>query len=334
MDAMKRLIEINEQEGNWEEAYQHRTRLMNVKDSLQTEQTKFSYLIKELEQELSTNLSLGKSYTLAKKEVTQRTQALMLLGVLLLVFSILLLVIIGQHRRLRVLNEQLKAINLNKDKIIATLSHDVRTPLVGVEGIMELLRQDIISAEEKAEALSKLENQLDRLKLNIDSLVSWSLHQLKFNKTTLKSLRVADLFDNVTGYANDFAAKNGVRLISDLADENVKVYADQDHLNVIIRNLVSNAIKFSQSGSDVILLSQSTPNGTEIKVSDFGSGMTKEQVERLFRSDAQTDAKRHDGFGLGLRLVKEYVELNQGQISVDSTLGEGTTFTLLFKTQA
>jgi signal transduction histidine kinase len=331
MDALRRLVKIHKQQGDWEGAFKHELMYRNIKDSIQTEKTKFAYLVNELEQELSANLTLGRNYHRAKKEVSERTQALMLLGVLLLVFSILLLVIIGQHRRLRVLNEQLTAINLNKDKIIATLSHDVRTPLVGVEGILDLLRKDMISAEEKSLALGKLENQLDRLKLNIDSLVSWSLHQLKFQKTTKKALSVSNLFDNVIAYANDFAVKNDVNLISDLTDESLTVNVDQDHINVIIRNLISNAIKFSKPGSDVILLGQPANDGTEIQVTDFGSGMTSDQINRLFSADAQTDPKRHDGFGLGLRLVKEYVERNDGSISVESIRGKGTTFTLHFK---
>ncbi len=330
IDALTRLNKIYVRKGDWKSAYEHNILLTNIKDSLLVEKTKFDYLVGEIEDTHQTNLLLDRRFKSAKIQVAERTKALLVFGLLLAIMGVLLAIVIGQRKKLGVLNHTLTERNTQKDKIIATLSHDVRIPLVGLEGLIELLKMDIVSEEEKGKALQSLEVSLANLKLNVDALLSWSLSQLKGGEPKMEHISVTEMFNQARSFMETKLISKQIDLTTEITPPDLHLFADKGHIQVVIRNLFSNSIRFSKPRGKIIFSAKADDQSVYITVRDFGAGIATEDFNYILGDKVYTKSRDNDGSGMGLRLVKEYVLLNKGVISFESKLNKGTTFKMVF----
>jgi len=229
------------------------------------------------------------------------------------------------------LNEQAQKLNdLNtlKDRLISVLAHDLRAPLSTLRGLFSLLEDDSISHEQFLSmiphALKKLEYTSDFL----DTLLFWVNSQMENFKNSVKSFLIKEIVTLKIQNYHEQAASKGITLVENVPDS-LAVLADQDSIRIVIRNLLTNAIKFcGQNDTISISARQQDDNYVILSVKDTGVGMSETQLNKLFKSkvDSGTGTNNESGTGMGLLFCKDLVEKCNGKIWVQSGLGQGTEF--------
>ncbi len=235
-------------------------------------------------------------------------------------------------------NDAAELVRLQKAKqqFLANISHEIRTPINGIAGLANLLHQDLQS-EDLTSYLSAIQHSAENLKVIINDILDLSAIEsgkLKFEKIAF------NLHDLLPPLINTFTyqAKEKKLNLSYALDEklNTILVGDPVRLNQILINLISNSVKFTNAGSiQVICTADLQQRGTcwvRIEVIDTGVGIAEEKIDTIFESFSQADAsvtRRYGGTGLGLTIVKQLVELQEGKISVDSKLHRGSTFRVM-----
>ena len=226
--------------------------------------------------------------------------------------------------------KELKELNLNKDKILSVLAHDLRSPFHGLLGLTDILANNIdeLTNEETKNAAFHINNTVDNILKLLNNLLEWSLVQsgrIKFIPA------VEDLHGSVELIIKLFhvnAEQKSITLKNEIV-EGTLVWADKDMVDIILRNLISNAVKFTDRNGQVKISSKNFDEFVEIKVSDTGVGIDEQKQNKLFNLNAQLTTKgtqNESGTGLGLNLCKELISKHGGSIRVESKIGEGTSF--------
>lgn len=226
--------------------------------------------------------------------------------------------------------KELEELNTHKENILAILSHDLRSPLGSIIEIANYLRTDMdkMNREELSQMLELLyQASTDELNM-LDYLLEWA--RIKYASEVFSPLTM-DLRQRVTKALETFqpmAIAGAVSLNNEVPSEYL-VYADKKMLMSIIQNLVSNALKYTPPGGSITVSATKEDGFVMVKVKDTGTGMPKEKLEKLFKPQLKTLVRiRKDdkGAGIGLLLVKGFIERNDGQIWAESEEGQGTTF--------
>ncbi|WP_299319337.1 sensor histidine kinase [uncultured Maribacter sp.] len=229
-------------------------------------------------------------------------------------------------------NEELEKVNKLKNKLFSLLTHDVRGPLNNVGTIVEMIESQLEESELK-EITKKLKNEVtDRISM-VNVLLDWSYNQLEGVNLDKKICDLDILFTSIKKEFKRMANDKGIDI--ELAIYCRELFIDENMLKVILRNLTSNAIKFSEKGQKIILSSKCTSNIVEIGVKDFGLGMNTDWQNTSEINSGPTVRKGtigEKGTGFGLMITKDFVEMNGGTISCISEINKGTEFILSFKT--
>ncbi|WP_347474021.1 HAMP domain-containing sensor histidine kinase [Acinetobacter thermotolerans] len=239
------------------------------------------------------------------------------------------------YNELKELYEQQCAMNFSKTKFFQIIAHDLRAPFHGLLGFSEVLAEERETLDESS-IQSITEYLYDNAKSTynlLESLLTWAMaeggrfvyHPINFELKQSSKI-VCDVLKSL-------ALNKKIALI-DRIPEGVKVNADINMITSVLQNLVSNALKFTPTNQEgqVILYAEAEDELVRIQVQDTGLGMIEEQMKNLFKPDLVVSVKgtaEEKGAGLGLVLCKRFVDLNHGQIYVDSKEGQGTTFTVL-----
>ncbi len=232
------------------------------------------------------------------------------------------------ERRVAERTQDLKASNQVKDKLLGIISHDLRTPLNNLSGLLELSEQKALSAGEIQHFSQTVRHNIKYIAGTIQNVLDWSLTQMERIETRPRDVPLSPLVYQVIDTYR-FAADQKAILFRKIVPEEVVVIADHHQLELVIRNLVDNAIKFTLQGGIITIGCRPQAERVEIFVADTGQGMTAEQAQRLLRGSslyttAGTDEER--GTGLGLQLCKEFVANNGGVLQIKSEPGKGTEF--------
>ena len=238
---------------------------------------------------------------------------------------------IQAEKEIKLKNIELQKINAEKDKFFSIIAHDLRSPLGGFMRLTELLSDD--NQDFTPEEIKDITLTLSRSSRNIfnllENLLEWSLMQQ--GKIPYKP-QILVLQDEVADCVKIFAESAGNKFIEITVDidKGMKAFADKNMLQTVIRNLVSNAIKFTGRGGKVTISATSDENNkTVVAVKDTGIGMSSEMVEDIFSLDGNTNRAGTEGessTGLGLLLCKEFVEKNGGILGVKSEPEQGSIF--------
>jgi two-component system, sensor histidine kinase and response regulator len=174
---------------------------------------------------------------------------------------------------------------------------------------------------------------LDAVQEDLDNLLYWAQSQLQGLQINCEELKVRTIVDEKIKLFKDAADRKGLTIINEITDELV-VLADKNHLGLIVRNLMANAIKFNKRGGSIRIQEKRVGDHVEISVTDSGVGIKTNDLKRLFNaqthfSNLGTDEEK--GSGIGLLLTKEFIEKNGGAIWVTSEVGKGSTFTFTTK---
>jgi two-component system, sensor histidine kinase and response regulator len=226
---------------------------------------------------------------------------------------------------------QLKELNASKDKFFSIIAHDLRNPFAGVLGYSEILANDAekMSKEELVEFSSSLFSQAKTIFDLLENLLSWSRLQTGRMQVNPKNTRLSEKICDVIDLYESIAEKKNITLFCN-REEAIEVFADKDMMYTVLRNLTSNALKFTQEGGRIEIKAIELENDFfEISVIDSGIGISEDNIKKLFIIDVQYSHKGtsdEEGTGLGLILCNELVRRNGGTIWVESILGRGTKF--------
>ena len=227
-------------------------------------------------------------------------------------------------------NEKLTELNNTKDKFFSIIGHDLKGPLNSLTSFSQLLINHTSSlSEEEIRTIAKdLDKSLKNLYELLENLLGWARSQTGRIAFHPENFQIADLLkENVRLLSK--AAHNKKIKMELIADDHVTTFADPNSIRTVIRNLLSNAIKFTHADGVISLYVDEWKDYIEIGIRDTGVGMSEEDKQKIFdvgSKHSTLGTNNEKGTGLGLILCKEFVERNQGNISVDSNPGEGTTF--------
>ena len=224
-------------------------------------------------------------------------------------------------------NKELQKMNDTKEKLFSIISHDLRSPIAQLKNSLDLVNREYMSPETFQQISVKLSSEVDRLHSTLDNLLRWSISQLQGIKASPERISLASLLEQKLMVFQQVAEQKSIKLI--LEDVNRYVWADPDHLLLVLRNLISNAIKYSYHDGEVLIRSYSKNQQVIIEVIDNGMGMSEEVKAAIFQHDnimSSTGTANEKGTGLGLKLCKEFIEKNNGQIWIENGEQKGITF--------
>ncbi len=225
-------------------------------------------------------------------------------------------------------NSELELVNKTKSRLLTILSHDLRSPINNMSSLIELIREHQFNAEEMNEILPPLQKSISDTTEFMALLIAWTQSQnsgMNPNKDTFDlGELIAKCVDLLSPSAKSKKLKVGMKIGIDMA------YGDKNMIDLVLRNLITNAIKFSEQEGEIQITTSLTDNNTvKVSVRDFGIGMDEERQRSLFdvtRKVSTVGTAGEKGFGMGLILCKDFVELNDGTLGFESEKGAGSTF--------
>lgn len=226
--------------------------------------------------------------------------------------------------------KELEELNTHKESVLAILSHDLRSPLSAIIGTAKYLKENFNKMKPEAvqEMLDLLyKSSVDELDM-LDYLVEWARIKYASDVFSPEKIRLTDFIVKVFEILQETASINTINLHHEI-DVETSVFADGKMLISIIQNIVSNAIKHTEKGGTITVSAKKKDDKIIVQVKDTGIGMSKEIMEKLFTPQMKTlseTRKKNKGAGIGLLLVKGFLEKNGGEIWVESVEGEGSSF--------
>ncbi|NNC49280.1 MAG: tetratricopeptide repeat-containing sensor histidine kinase [Flaviramulus sp.] len=222
--------------------------------------------------------------------------------------------------------KHLENVNNVKDKLFSIISHDLKDSLSSINGFIDLLKDGSLSREEFDALIPELSENANNASLLLFNLLNWSKSQMQSLEPKPTLFDVQEVFEDKLKLVENRLENKGINLV----DHSLRdfAYADRSMFEIVIQNLLANALKFCKEG-DTITVSNHISNGScIISVADTGIGISKSNIEKLFKNNSfsTVGTNNEKGTGLGLSICKELVELNNGKIWVESTQGVGSTF--------
>jgi two-component system sensor histidine kinase/response regulator len=232
-----------------------------------------------------------------------------------------------QNRHIIKQNQDLERINSEKNKLMSIIAHDLRSPLSNIQNYLELVTEYELDTAERRMVEGDLLKVTRRTMDMLGKLLAWSKAQMDGVNVKLSYVNLRDALYNTVELEKSIALKKGIKLIPEL-DWDIRIVADSDMLQLVIRNLISNAIKFTMQGGQIFFKAKQIGSECWLIIRDNGVGMSAEKQSELFSLHAQSTfgTGNEKGVGLGLLLCKEFTELQGGRIWVESAPGEGTAF--------
>lgn len=226
-------------------------------------------------------------------------------------------------------NEELKTLDKMKDEFLSNVSHELKTPLISIEGYSEVLRDETLGKlnQQQKKAVNTVIRNADRLERLINSILYLSIEEAGRMRYYFRSIQIADVIEKSILDMLPQIRTDDLKIKKELAYNLPLIEVDEDRLMQVMINLIGNAIKFTPSGEIVISANEENDN-IHITVSDTGIGISKNIINNLFERFYQGDAstkRKYGGTGLGLHICKLIIDAHNGKIWVESEEGVGTT---------
>lgn len=237
--------------------------------------------------------------------------------------------ILEKTAQLEARQQLLEKTNRQKNKMLSIISHDLRTPIQSVRNLLDLHEKEIMSDEELINYMPEVKREMSNVTDLLENLLAWS-RQLEDNQEIKKEkIQLEPLVLEVCRLYQFYAKGKSVQLVTEMPPV-LEITADRQMIRTVLRNMVSNAIKFSNPGGRVMINAAVTGNEIRISVSDEGRGITPGHIARIINGEELTTKGTNGeyGSGLGLGLCREFIHKNKGQLYITSTPGLGSTFTV------
>jgi len=342
-DNYRLLSKIYESEGNYKEALWYKNKESVLKDTIFAEYKKQEATLAENDYELlhfeQTNQKLKSLNELQKERLRKQGITIAFVVVAFTLASILIILLIyvnssrnhyfkeleNRNRVISEINAELQKNNEIKTKLFSIISHDLRSPLATTKGLLLLLKDEPNLPEEFRIYLNQMSKNLDGTFILLDNLLKWSATQMQSVKVKPSTFSMLGLIQEIAELYRPVAQEKNIEILV-LPSEKYTVLADRDMLHLVLRNLVSNAIKFTPENGKIEISTEKREKELAIHVKDTGVGIPKENLEKIFEGLSTRGTASEKGTGLGLQLCKEFITLNNGELKVKSIENEGSTF--------
>jgi len=235
------------------------------------------------------------------------------------------------EKHLQQSERELKEANASKDKILSIIGHDLLGPIGTQKSILDLVIDDVenFSREEILSLLHTMKPSLDATFTMIENLLSWARIMRRSIKPNLKQNDLSYIVEKSFDLLKQQAEQKKIRLAY-TGDKKVLAVFDKNLVEIVIRNLLSNAIKFSNPDSEIRVAAVKQKKVVKVSISDKGMGLSEKDIHKILKEkekiESRIGTRKEKGTGLGLIVVKEFIQLNNGQLHIESQPGEGTTF--------
>lgn len=338
MDRLKlsyfELYKSKKEQGRYDEALTYFEKHNILEDSLFSNENQNKINNIQTKQEIDLK---DKQIEIQKLKIKSDTRKVYLLAII--TFSIALLFILffwlyvtkrKTNQLLLEKNKEILNVNKQKDKFFSIIAHDLRGPFNGFLGLTELLAEDIneMNNDEIQFASTNMRSSAQNLKRLLDNLLEWSKMEQGLIPFSLKEINLAEITEECTAPFQNSAHKKEISIDTKI-DQNVKIFADQNILQSVIRNILSNAIKFTPRKGSIKIQGWEDMKNTFISIADSGIGMNPVMLENIFKIDVKnnrTGTEDEPSSGLGLVLCKEFVKKHNGEIWIESEEGKGSVF--------
>lgn len=330
--ATNSLYYCYQKKGDFKKAFEYLLINKSVQDSLKNTE-KLKKITK-----LELDLKFEKMRLEKENELNRQKAFNVYLVIILISGAVILLLIVRSSRnkklvniKLNELNAELNNVNSAKDRFFSIIAHDLKSPFMGFIGLTEIMAEDInsFSKTELSEMIKGVHNNAKNLFKLLSNLLEWAQIQQGKESFNPRAIPLADVILQNINLLIKKGEQKGIEIKLDVPSNQI-VFADDSMLNSIIRNLLSNSLKFTSRGGKVNIKSkQIESNMIEVSVSDTGIGMSSDLCSKLFKPEEKVGRKGTEGedsTGLGLLLCKEFVDKHSGKIWVDSEEGKGSTF--------
>ena len=349
----KYLAEVYKSQGNINQAFFHLSSYQTLSDSLQSKASRDRLALMQgmFDQDLATKqVELLKAQNESQKYRIQANNRYMLIGGIAS-FMILILGVwmFFLHRNLKKAHadllvqqqkselqnlelesksKELTEINETKNKLFSILGHDLKGPIGQVKSVMDLMLKEQLDQDEFMELLEYLKNDIDTVDFTLNNTLKWSVAQMEGFEINSVQFDLSKVIENVLALLQHSIKKKNL-VIFNQTGSNIFVFGEPESMEVSIRNIINNAVKFSNPGDAITIYTEKDKGWVSLFILDQGVGMEKKQLEKLLSENyiltkSQPGTLKEKGSGLGLQLVKEFVKRNNGEISIESQLGHGT----------
>ena len=229
-------------------------------------------------------------------------------------------------------NAELKRTISNRDKMYSVIAHDLRSPMASIRMVLNLLVSTISSeliGEELFSLLDKANKESEETHDLLDNLLKWTKSQTGRLNVVHQNFDISDVLIGIEDIFSLIEKKKKQKINFDKQTGSIMVRADKDMLNTVLRNFMSNAIKFTPEGKDIDILVDKQDKFVKVSIRDHGVGISPERIATLFSAGQTTyGTNNEEGSGLGLQLCQDFARKNGGDVMVESVLGEGSTFSV------
>ncbi|HEY5826655.1 MAG TPA: 7TM diverse intracellular signaling domain-containing protein [Cyclobacteriaceae bacterium] len=231
---------------------------------------------------------------------------------------------------------QLKTANTVKDRLLSVMSHDIKSPLNSLRGILNIFNKGTITKDDLKHYTQHIENDLGKTTMLVENILHWTNNQLKGIQVHKEEFVLNKLIEENIQLLHTIATNKKISIRHDLNGQLI-INSDRNILNLVVRNLVSNAIKFSHEGGTIDIHVNLTNQLLKIEVKDQGVGMGESTLQKLFVKDTNVTTagtNNEKGTGLGLALCNDYLVKAGGQLLIESKKGEGSSFSILIDVES
>jgi two-component system sensor histidine kinase/response regulator len=236
-----------------------------------------------------------------------------------------------QKQVLEAQTKELTKLNEVKDKMFSVVSHDIRSPLTSLQSMLYLYNNAFVTPDEIKDLMPAITLHVNNTASFVDNLLYWAKSQLKGLKVSKTMFNLKECIQAEIDLLNTKATEKNISFVWN-APSIVNVFADKDMMAIVMRNILNNALKFSNENSKVQVVISDNAVETQVCIKDEGKGMTQEQLNNLFVTNNSTSGTADEvGAGLGMILSKDFVDKNDGKIWVESKVGEGSSFYVVLR---
>ena len=325
-NAHKYLAQIYESQKNYplsiQEWKQYTKMYIDITEKTVTQESGRKVIKAEAERDIA----------IKQKEIEQHKLYTLLTSVVAFLVLVLGGVAYYFYRREQKQKKELIVLNATKDKLFALISHDLISPVDTLKNYTILMDWGAMTQETFAESLQRFKTTLSNTSNMLENVLHWAVTQMDGMTPKRENVNVSEVLKEQIALVEPMANDKKIQIQQSITTD-VQLNMDKNHLALILRNVLQNALKFTNKGGTIRFSYQNTEGGKRIRIEDNGIGMTPEIRAQLFQIDKNTQrtgTSEEKGTGLGLILTKELVELNGGQVDVLSEVGKGTIFTLAF----
>lgn len=357
VEALETLVKIREKEINYKEIVLLQEQIINYHDSLSLQRNEIKakeiaateeFLQAEQENELLKNENLYQS-----TKLNFQNTVIWITGVAGILVFIFLLIALWERQKqvaakqkiqqknsiietaqlqLSIQNKELVRLNAVQNQLFSIIGHDLKSPIASLLGILGLINSKNISQAEFLQITEILAKNVENVNLLLDNLLAWSVLQQNGSVTNPQYLNLKSSVEFTIALYQEQAKNKAIQLILTIPQA-LEVYIDEHHLQFVLRNLVANAIKFTKPNGTISINTQSefleNQKFVRICITDTGVGMSETQLATLFGTKANFSTEGtagEKGTGLGLKFCKDFIQANNGTLTVESIVGKGSTF--------